>query len=105
MSVLYEDRHIVCDDDAITIRRYYFPMGSRRIPYAQIRSVEEIEMGPLSGKWRIWGSGDFRHWFHLDTDRPSKSRAIVIDKSEWVRAVITPDDPDAVLAILRDKTG
>jgi hypothetical protein len=103
MAVLYEDDRIVCDDDAITIHMYYFPLGSRRIPYGMIRGFEEIEMGPLTGQYRIWGATDPRFWFHLDASRPRKRRAIVIDKGEWVKAVITPEDPDAVASILRDK--
>lgn len=102
MPVLYEDKHIVCDDEAITIQRYYFPLGSRRIPYRSIRGIEEHHMGTLSGRYRIWGAGDPRYWFHLDLERPSKERALVIDKGERVKAVITPDDVEAVLRILRE---
>ncbi|MHB8875933.1 MAG: PH domain-containing protein [Myxococcaceae bacterium] len=105
MSVLYEDRHLVCDEDAITVRQYYFPVGQIRIPYAEIRGLEERSLGAWTGKWRIWGTGDFEHWYHFDVDRPRKDKSIVLDKGGWVRAVITPDDPDAVLRILREKTG
>ena len=104
MAVLYEDEHVVCDDDAITIHDYYFPMGDKRIPYRDIRKVDEHAMGALTGKWRIWGSGDLRHWFHLDWRRPAKDKALVLSSAGWVRPVITPDDPARVLAILRDKT-
>jgi hypothetical protein len=104
MAVLYEDRWIVCDDEAITIHYYYFPIGSRRIPYIAIRTFEEIKIGRWTGQLRIWGSNDLRHWFHLDPKRPQKTKAIVIDKGELVKAVITPDDPDRVAAILREKT-
>jgi hypothetical protein len=82
---------------------YYFPLGSRRIPYSTIQGFEVIEMSPLSGQYRIWGATDSRFWFHLDPTRPRKRKAIIIEKGEWVKAVITPDDPEAVVAILRDK--
>lgn len=104
MAVLYEDARIVCDDDAITIHTYYFPWGSRRIPYITIRTFEERSMGLLTGQLRIWGTGDFKHWYHYDPKRPSKTRALVIDTGQLVKAVITPDDVDRVAAILKEKT-
>jgi hypothetical protein len=104
MSVLYEDSHVTCDDEGVTIRFYYFPFGTKRIPYARIRGVEEQEMGTWTGKWRIWGSSWPSHWFHLDLTRPRKSKALVIDKGDYVRAVITPEDPSRVLSILREKS-
>lgn len=44
MSIFYEDNYIVCDNDAITIHCYYFPMGSKRIPYQKIRKFKEEKM-------------------------------------------------------------
>ncbi|MBD0361784.1 MAG: hypothetical protein ICV55_03210 [Coleofasciculus sp. C3-bin4] len=41
MSVIYEDQYVVCDDDAITIYWYYFPIGRKQLPYSTIRSVRE----------------------------------------------------------------
>ena len=103
MPVLYEDARITCDDDGITIRRYYFPLGDKRIAYSDIRAFDQKTMGPLSGRYRLWGTGDPRYWYHLDMTRPGKSKAVVIDKGDAIKAVITPDDPDAVLHILEDK--
>jgi len=103
MPVLYQDTRISCDDEGITVKKYYFPLGDKRIPYADIRSFDQLRMGMLTGRYRIWGATDPRFWFHLDTTRPSKSKAVVIDKGDWVKAVLTPDDPDAVLHILEEK--
>src|SRR5262245_30971445 len=105
MAILYRDKRIVCDDDAITISMYHFPAGSKRIPYNEIRGIQEHKMGPLTGRYRLWGASDPRYWFHLDADRPHKTKAIILDKGGWIRAVITPDDPDAVLRILEERTG
>ena len=100
----YEDSEILCDDQGLTIRRYY-PWGAKRISYASIRGVEKL---PLTGaskvrRWRIWGSGDFVHWWNLDTQRPEKDMALVIDVGHHVRPTITPEDPDAVEHILADR--
>src|SRR5690348_7702109 len=102
-TCLYEDKRIRCDDEGITVRQYYFPFGSKRVRYDEIRSFDQRQMGALTGRFRIWGTSDPRYWFHLDASRPKKSKAVVIDKGGRVKAVLTPDDPDAVLNILEDK--
>lgn len=103
MQVLYKDARITCDDDGITVKHYYFPVGNKRIEYRDIVSFDQLRLGALSGRYRIWGATDPRYWFHLDTTRPNKSKAVVIDKGDWVKAVLTPDDPDAVLHVLEEK--
>ena len=100
-ATTYADDGIVCDDRELTIRRYY-PWGAKRIPYSSIRGVEQL---PLTGankirRWRIWGSGDFIHWWNFDAKRPKKELALVIDIGRHVLPTITPDDPDAVESIL-----
>jgi hypothetical protein len=100
---LYEDKRIICDDHGITVRQYYFPLGKKRIAYDEIQWFDQLRIGALTGRYRIWGATDPRYWFHLDASRPKKSKAIVIDKGDWVKAVLTPDDPDRVLQILEEK--
>jgi hypothetical protein len=51
-------------------------------------------------RWRIWGSGDFVHWWNLDPKRPSKRMALVLDTGHRICPTITPDDPDAVEQII-----
>ncbi|WP_212745916.1 hypothetical protein [Sinomonas susongensis] len=100
-AATYEDGMIRCAGGELTIRRYY-PWGAKRIRYTAIRGVKQL---PLTGanrirKWRIWGSGDFLHWWNLDPRRPRKQIALVIDLGRHVRPTITPDDPIAVEQIL-----
>ena len=88
----------------MTIHRYYFPFGGdKHVPYDAIRRAEDREMGPLTGKWRIWGMGAPPYWLHLDGSRPKKDRCIALDVGATIRPTVTPDNVDAVLAILRDK--
>ncbi len=103
MTVLYEDEYIVCDDDAITIHWYYFPIGSKRIPYNSIHSVQEESVGFWNGAGRVWGMGLSPEWFHLDWKRPSKTKSIIIDDGNWVKSIITPEEHDIVLQILQQK--
>lgn len=101
-KALYDDGLIQLDTDGVTIRRYYFPLGTRKfIPYRRIRGVKTRAMGAFSGKGRIWGSGDFTHWYSLDMQRGSKTTAILLDLGSWVEPVLTPERPDEVLGILR----
>jgi hypothetical protein len=103
-QMLYDDGLIKLDSEGLTIRYYYFPFGtSKRIPYTQIKSVQMRTMGLLTGKGRTWGSGDLRHWLSLDVHRLQKEKAIILDVGTWVRPVITPDDPDRVLALLQER--
>jgi hypothetical protein len=104
LATLYQDRHVTCDETGMTIHRYYFPFGGdKRVPYANIRAIEERAMGPLTGQWRIWGMGAPPYYFHLDGDRPKKTRAIALDVGGFIRPTVTPDDVDRVLGILREK--
>jgi hypothetical protein len=98
---LYDDGRVSCDPTGISIGGYYL-WGAKRIPYASIRAVQRL---PLTGanavrRWRIWGSGDFVHWWNLDPERPHKDVALVLDVGHRVRPTITPDDPDAVERII-----
>jgi hypothetical protein len=104
-QVLYDDGLVKLDRDGLTIRRYYFPLGtSKRIRYDQIRGVQMRHMGAFTGKGRLWGTGDFQHWFPWDSNRPRKDKALILDVGRRIRPVITPDDPDRVLAILQERT-
>jgi hypothetical protein len=99
--VSYDDGGVACTEDALVIRRYYFPLGDRRIPYAKIGQARRVPLTSMRGRYRIWGSGDLVHWFNLDPRRPEKSAAFIIQVADRrIRPVITPDDPDSVAAEL-----
>jgi hypothetical protein len=96
-TMLYDDGLIACDDTGLLIRRYY-PWGSKRIPYTSIETVTRLPI--RIRKWRLWGSGDFRHWWNLDPHRPKKNIALDLDIGHWIHPTITPDDVEAVEGIL-----
>lgn len=101
-AMLYDDGEITCDDTSVLIRRYY-PWGSKRILYSSIKSVERLPI--RIKKWRLWGSGDFRHWWNLDPNRPKKDFALEIDNGRWIHPTITPDNVETVEDILRKRLG
>jgi hypothetical protein len=110
----YDDGRIACTDEAIILRRYSL-WRSRRVSYQAIREVRQVPLSSL-GMVRLQGSGDFVHWFNYDPRRRHKDRALVLhiladtqhrsalrtpgEIDERVKPVITPDDPDAVIAEL-----
>jgi hypothetical protein len=102
--MLYDDGRVACDQAHLLLRRYYL-WGDKRLPYSSMASVEEKPLSRGRGAWRIWGSGDFRHWYNLDRTRPDKTVAIEIHTAGWAIPVITPDEPERVYAILVEKTG
>jgi hypothetical protein len=103
-DALYDDGRVMCDGDGVVLRWYYL-WGAKRIPYRAIRAVQEFDLRPVRGKWRIWGSGDFVHWYNLDPGRPNKQKGIELDVGGRVRPTMTPDDPEAVARILAEHIG
>jgi hypothetical protein len=93
----YDDGNIVCDDTGLLIRRYY-PWGSKRIAYGSIKSVKRMPI--RIRRWRLYGSGDFVHWWNLDLSRPKKSVALDINVGGRIHPTITPNHPDRVEQIL-----
>jgi len=95
--VSYDDGSVALAGDALVIRRYYFPFGAKRIPYGEIEQVRRVPLTFMRGRYRLWGSGDFTHWFNLDMARPSRDDAFIIQVSgKSIKPVITPRDPDTV---------
>ena len=95
---------IECTSDAIKVRGYYFPWGTKRIPYGSIRSFRRVDIGAFTGKGRIWGTANPRYWAGLDPQRPKKKVGFVLDLGRFVHPFITPDRPDDVEAVIRDHT-
>jgi len=98
----YDDGTIVCGPDRLEIHSYYFPFGTKSVPYTQIQGLQRIAItGLLSGRWRIWGTGNPRYWANLDLKRPKKTIGFVIDVGGTVNPIVTPDVPDAFESVLR----
>jgi hypothetical protein len=105
LTALYEDKQLTLDGDGIAIRNYYFPRGTKHVPYSQIKRYADRPMDKKTGQLRMWGSGNLRHWFYLDRSRRSKTRRIVLDVGQRTRPVLTPDRPDELVAVLQEQTG
>jgi len=88
---MYDDGTIVCGPDRLEIHSYYFPFGTKSVLYTQIKGLQRIEInGVLSGKWRIWGTGNPRYWANLDLKRPQKKAGFVVDLGRKISPIVTP---------------
>lgn len=96
----YKDARIECTESEIRIRGYYVPWGAKRIPYGSVRGVQRAITGAVTGKMRIWGTGNPRYWANLDPKRPRKQVAFLLDVGRHVKPFVTPDDPEGFSAAL-----
>jgi len=101
----YDDGIIICDAVGVEIRHYYFPSGTKHVTYEEIKGLARVDMSPLRGKLRIWGTGNFKIWANLDTKRPHKEVAFIIDNGKSIKPFVTPDGPDAFEAVVRERAG
>jgi hypothetical protein len=101
----YDDGRVHCDAEWVELRGYYFPWGSKRIAYASIRDVLRVQTGALRGRARIWGTANPGLWANFDPQRPKKKIALILDLGKSMKPFITPQDPDAVEALIRDRSG
>jgi hypothetical protein len=101
-SMTYNDGRLAVDDTSVTIR-WYYPWGSKVIAFDSIESVSEMSLRGWWGRWRIFGSGDFVHWFNLDASRPHKISAVELRVGKRIRPTVTPDDVPAFLDALAPK--
>ncbi len=86
-----------------TIKGYYLPGAVRRIPLSAIRSVLRSDMAALRGRGRIWGTANPGYWANFDLRRPRKAVAFLVDTGKAIKPFVTPDDPAAFEAALRDR--
>ena len=58
-------------------------------------------MSTFRGRARVWGTANPRYWAGLDPKRREKTVGLVLDLGRTVKPLITPEDPDRCLAVIR----
>lgn len=103
----YADPRIRCGADGIGIGigGYYLPWGARQIAYSSLRGIERVDLSAARGRGHIWGTANPGYWANVDPTRPRKATGFVLDLGRRVWPLVTPDDPDAFEAVVRDRTG
>ena len=101
----YKDHLIEINDLYLILFHYYFPSGrEKRISLTQIEKILIYPCNVLTGKWRIWGSGNLITWFPLDIKRMKRDKVFyMILKNQRVRIGFTFENFDMVYSILSEK--
>ena len=103
-NVFQTAENTVITDKDITFSFYHFPFGAKQVNLADVDSIEVLEPTLKNGKWRIWGTGDFRTWFPLDWYRPKRDRIFCMRvRNKKTRIGFTAMDSERVEMILREK--
>ncbi|MDD1677260.1 MAG: hypothetical protein LUQ40_05955 [Methanomicrobiales archaeon] len=105
-TVLYQDKLVSISENSITFHHYSFPLflSDRQVLFRDILRIDVKKTAIGSGKWRIAGSGDFRTWFPLDMDRPSRDRTFYATlKAQWWRIGFTVENSSRVISVLKEK--
>lgn len=72
-SLIYSDELVDIDDNGIRLKKYYFPSAKEKfVKFSYILRIEKRQPTLINGKYRYWGTGDFRTWFPLDLNRPKR---------------------------------
>jgi hypothetical protein len=100
----YREEGVVCESDTLVIRHYYL-WGSKKVAYRSIVDVQRVTMGVMKGRGRIRGTANMGYWTNLDTQRPLKTEGLILDLGTRVKPFITPDDPERVETIIRERAG
>ena len=104
-NILYNDSLVTLSDRSIVLKNYYLPIvGPKKVAFESIESVSVKKPSLMTGKWRIWGTGNFSTWFPLDFSRPQRDRIFFItQKGKSIRIGFTVKDSEAVVRILGQK--
>ena len=73
-QVLYSDGLVLITGDSITFRNYSLFLKPRTVSFSDVDHIDVKRARTGTGKYRIWGSGNFCTWFPLDSGRPSRDR-------------------------------
>ena len=104
MNTLYKDKLIEVTDQGLLFHHYYFPFGDKEVSFAQIEHVHTRPPGLSNGSWRTWGTGNFRTWFPLDFQRPSRDLIFFASLRGSKRCIgFTAENSGSVKAILSQR--
>ena len=102
-STLYSDKLVEISEDSIVFRNYYYPFGNKRVKFEDVDRIAVEKPTLLSGKYRYYGTGDFRTWFPPDNRSKRDKIFIMILKKKWWRVGFTVEDSQTVLNLLKTK--
>lgn len=102
-EVRYADALVSISEGSILFENYYYPFGSKTFPVGNIKEVIYYQPRWWSGKWRIYGSGDFKTWCPFDWGRPSRDTMFILfPRKGWWRIGFTVENSEDAIRALRE---
>ncbi len=103
-NVLYSDSLVRLSDRDITFHLYYFPWGAKTVSLDRIKAVTVLDCTLTTGKWRLWGTGNFLIWFPCDWRRFRRDKVFFLrQKNKRVLIGFTVENSLAFKDILASK--
>jgi hypothetical protein len=103
-TILYSDSLVTITGNAITFKNYSLLLRPRRVNFTDIDHIDVLEPSLTTGKYRMWGSGNFTMWFPMDSGRSSRDKIFhAYLKIRGMNVGFTVENSAVVTAILRSK--
>lgn len=103
-AILYSDKLVTITGSAITFANYSLLMKPRQVNFSDIDHIDVLEPSLTTGKYRMWGSGNFTMWFPMDSGRSSRDKIFhAYLKIRGMNVGFTVENSAVVTAILASK--
>jgi hypothetical protein len=104
-TFIYSDALVDVNDNGIYLKNYYFPLTKAKLlKFSDIIQIEKKIPTLMSGKWRYWGTGDFKIWFPLDLNRSKRDCILFIQlASQRIRVGFTVENTNAFIEAIQAK--
>jgi len=103
-DILYSDSLVEISAETILFRRYYFPLGAKRLKLSDVERVIAQKPGFFTGKYRLQGSAGLHTWFPMDLHRPQRSKIFVMILRDQRRRIgFTVENEGALEQVLRER--
>ncbi len=101
---VYSDSLVEVSQTGIRFRYYYFPVGTKLVRFTDILCIQKKPSTLLNGKWRLWGTGDFKTWFPRDWRRPQRSCIFLLRLTTQKTLIgFTVENPERFVEVLKSK--
>jgi hypothetical protein len=103
-DILYSDSLVEISTETILFRRYYFPVGAKRLKLIDVERVIIQQPGFFTGKYQLQGSVGLHTWFPMDLQRPRRSKIfLILLRNHRRRIGFTVENEAALEQILRGR--
>ncbi len=103
-QVFYADRLVRITDESILFRWYYFPFVPKRVLFSAVDHIEAYTPSIWTGKYRIWGTGDFRTWCPFDLYRPIRDTIFIMSlTNQATRIGFTVEHSEIVRSLFQER--